>query len=273
MIAAALGTLVAAATSTASAQARQPASVGGVPAAVTLSVSMLPRVGAGFGTDPLGDETATGTAAADAQPAGVRVDRFGAASTAGQPALGGEDSPVLDTHASDRSPDLELPLNVGADGLDWTLAPYISRSWLQRDAKNDTGSIAGSEERSLSRDGKLSGYGMYTGPLVNLRVAQPLTVGLGAGIELVYMFHEAYAYTGDVTARVPFSASYALCDDLTLVIETGFGYDVRGFIDDSAAAMNDRVVGEGYGRARGPNQEPRFVDAFGWDFTISMSLP
>ena len=267
MFGAVVGTSLASIASTAAAQARQAVSISGTPAAITVSSSARPLED---DSTTLRDPTPMGGASI-----GLNVGMAG--STVGEYTLKVDGVTVPGRIDSRQGLYVALPIHVGGDGFGWTFSPFMSRSSIGRDLKDAGGYVVGSQDTSLSA------YGLYTGPVVNFHVAQPLYLGIGAGIKLAYVANDAFKYAGDAYGRVPLSATYYLTDQLALVAETGFGYGVSAFVDSGTVDGPD-VVGVN-GGVSGPadidssadfrttDEDPKFGKAFAWDFSVGVRLP
>jgi hypothetical protein len=245
--------------SNASAQARQAVAISGAPAAMSSSARPVED-----DSSTLRDPTPMGRASI-----GINVGMAG--SGVGKYTLEVEGMSVPGKVSSRQGLYLALPIHVGGDGFGWTFSPFLSRSTIAHNVKDSSGNVLGSE------DAALTAYGLYTGPVVNIQVTQPLYLGIGAGLKLAYISNKTFEYAADAYARVPISATYYVTDQLAVVAETGFGYGVSAFVDkpnvvgvDETAALNGTV---GFEDVRNTNDDPQFGKAFAWDFSVGVRLP
>ena len=260
-----IGTSLASAASTAAAQARQAVSISGAPAAITLSTSAR----------PVEDDRSSSRDRTPMGRASIGLNVGMAGSGVGKYELKVKDVSVPGEVDSRSGLYLALPIHVGGDGFGWTFSPYLSRSSITHKLKDSEGYEVGSEDTSLSA------YGLYTGPVMNFQVAQPLYLGIGAGIKLAYILNETYDYAADAYGRVPLSATYYITDQLAIVAETGIGYGVSAFIDKSVTnpnvvGVNQKAIESGsysLDDVRTTDEEPKFGKAFAWDFSIGVRLP
>ncbi|MET0343315.1 MAG: hypothetical protein ABW252_20060 [Polyangiales bacterium] len=243
----------------AEAQARQAVAISGAPAALHNAAR------------PLEDDRSTGR---DKTPMGgtsIGLNVGMAGMGAGKYTLEIDGMKVPGTVSARRGVYLSLPLHVGGEGFAWTFAPFLARSSVEHDLKDGDGNVTGAEDVALTA------YGLYTGPVYNVHVKQPLYLGVGLGLKAAYISNPAFEYAADAYARVPLSATYYVSDQLAIVAETGFGYGVSAFIDkpnvvgaDDAAVLSGNV---GFSDVKNTEDDPQFGKAFAWDFAVGIRLP
>lgn len=157
---------------------------------------------------------------------------------------------------------LAIPLSVGGNGFGWTLEPYMSRSSIGRTTRDLMGAVTGREPVDLTA------YGVYTGPVVQIHVANPLYVGVGLGVKGAYVANDGFDYAFDAYARVPLSVTYYVIDQLAVVAEFGLGYGISIFADQPRIRI-DPVTN----RPRTVPTSPQVGKSFAWDWSIGVRLP
>lgn len=157
---------------------------------------------------------------------------------------------------------LALPIHLGGEGFGWTIEPYLSRSRIGRAVKDATGMANGSE------DVELTALGAYTGPVVNLHLAEPFYLGVGFGARAAYVASDAFALGVDIYGRAPISATYYLAPQFALVAEVGLGYGGSIFAHKSRVVVDPTT-----NRSKSVTDDPLFGRALSWDFSVGVRLP
>lgn len=158
---------------------------------------------------------------------------------------------------------LALPISLGGDGFGWTIEPFYARSSMDYAITNVFLEPVGSETASLSA------YGLYTGPVYNIHIIDPLYVGVGLGVKAAYIKTNAFDYAGDAYGRMPLSATYYFTNQLAVVAELGLGYGLSVLADKSVGANLNREA-QSYDKY---GDDPKFGTAFAWDFSVGVRLP
>jgi hypothetical protein len=156
---------------------------------------------------------------------------------------------------------LSLPLQVGGDGFGWMFEPYYSRATVGTTTTDTGGQPNGTADVSLAA------YGLYTGPTVNIHVAQPLYLGIGAGIKAAYVSSNGFDYGVDAYGRVPVSATYYLSNQVALVAEMGLGYGVSAYVS------KPNVVLSPTGKVSKVENDAQFGKSLAWDCSVGVRLP
>lgn len=186
-----------------------------------------------------------------------------AGTSAGSLASSSDGLSVDDEVDARRGLHLAIPLSVGGSGFGWTLEPYMSRSSIGRSTRDPTGVITGRREQV-----ELRAYGVYTGPVVQIHVANPVYVGIGLGVKGAYVANDGFDYAFDAYARVPLSVTYYVIDQLALVAELGLGYGISIFADQPRIRIDPLT-----NKPRTVPSDPQLGKSFAWDFSIGIRLP
>lgn len=129
---------------------------------------------------------------------------------------------------------LSIPINLGGDGFGWVVEPYFHfASYAAR--------------------------GLYTGPTINLHLADPLYFGFGFGFKGAILKANELDFGIDLGGRVPFTLHYYLANDLGLIAEVGIGYTATGLILKPAPGMEAGDIS--------------FGGSFSWDFGVGLRFP
>ncbi len=156
---------------------------------------------------------------------------------------------------------LSLPIDVGGGGFGWRFEPYMAFASVGVSRTTSAGIQPGEQTN-------LTAYGMYTGPVVNIHVMQPLYLGIGAGLKAAYVSSNAFDLAVDAYVRAPVSATYYLTNTVALVAELGFGYGASVYWNKPTVVVDPvtRV-------ASNKNEDPQAGKAYLWDCSVGVRLP
>ncbi len=157
---------------------------------------------------------------------------------------------------------LSVPINLGGDGFGFVLEPLLTTSSVERNTKDSSGVVNGTESVSLL------GLGGYLGPTINFHVIDPLYLGFGVGLKGTYMLNDDFDLAADIYGRVPVTATYYLTNQVALVGEIGFGYGATVFADKPSVMVdpiNQTVTNV--------KDDPNFGLAFMWDASVGARFP
>lgn len=153
-----------------------------------------------------------------------------------------------------------FPIHLGGRGFGWTIEPYLTRSKVQRLARDAQGDIDG------SRVFDLTAFGVYTGPSVQLQLARPLYLGLGFGAASSYIESGGFDFGVDLYGRVPLTLTYYVSSQFAFIAEFSAGYGVSLFAN---RVRTDRSSG----RAILVKDPADLGRAFAWDWSFGIRLP
>jgi hypothetical protein len=225
-------------------------------AAVAVSSSVDPKATSSGGSKPDSaareDDNPMGTASI-----GIKVGLSGTG-VASLPSA--ESASFLGTINARRGMRLAFPIHLGGRGFGWTIEPYLSRSKVQRLVRDDRGGIDG------ARVFDLTGFGVYTGPSVQLQLARPLYLGLGFGAASSYIESAGFDFGVDLYGRVPLSLTYYVSNQFAFVAEFSAGYGLSLFANK---VRTDRSSG----RATLVKDPADLGRAFAWDWSFGIRLP
>jgi hypothetical protein len=245
-----MGGLVGMVPTSASAQAAEAVAVSGAQA---LSVPPPPEA--------LRDDTGGELDPTPMNSAGIGVKVGMAGMSAGEQQLRIEGKNVESRIEARRGVYVALPISLGGDGFGWSFEPYFARASVERTTRDALGAATGSTEASLTS------YGLYTGPMFNVHVVQPLYLGVGVGLKAAYVHSPSFEYALDAYARVPLSATYYLSNKLALVAELGLGYGLSAYVDKPT-----KVIGAN-GKVSAVESEAQVGKGLTWDCSIGVRLP
>jgi len=155
-----------------------------------------------------------------------------------------------------------VPITLGGDGFGWSFEPYYMKSTIAHDAKNSQGNVTGNANVDLTS------LGMYTGPIFNVHVMDPLYIGFGFGVKGAYLMNKGFDYAADLYGRVPVHATYYFNRTVAMTAEVGFGYGASAFAD------KPRVMVDPVSRSlKNVKDDPLFGLAYTWDATIGFRVP
>ncbi len=129
---------------------------------------------------------------------------------------------------------VSIPINLGGDGFGWIVEPYFHLA-------------------------SYKATGLYTGPTINLHLADPLYLGFGFGFKGALLRANELDFGIDLGGRVPFTLHYYLANDLGLIAEAGIGYTATGLSLKPVAGTE----------AGGTS----FGGAVSWDFALGLRFP
>ena len=161
-----------------------------------------------------------------------------------------------------RGVQVSVPVHLGGSGFGWTLEPFLSRSSVGHEVTDQNGAIV--DEKHVD----LTAFGIYTGPAINIHVANPLYLGLGFGVKGAYVSNDGFDYAFDVYGRAPLSATYYVTRQLALVAEFGLGYGASVYADPPRLQLDPITK-----RVRNVSGSPHVGSAFAWDCSFGIRLP
>lgn len=195
-------------------------------------------------------------------PAGVGV-KLGFASIGGSAVSVTKKGKTFASQLDDRRGMLvSVPVHLGGSGFGWTIEPYLSRSSIGHEVTDQNGALV--DEKHVD----LTAFGLYTGPAVNIHVATPLYLGIGAGVKGAYLATDGFDYAFDVYGRAPLSATYYVTNQLALVAEFGLGFGASVYADPPRLQVDPVTK-----RVRNVSGSPHVGSAFAWDCSFGIRLP
>lgn len=129
---------------------------------------------------------------------------------------------------------LSIPINLGGDGFGWMVEPYFHFASYRAN-------------------------GLYTGPTINLHLADPLYFGFGFGFKGALLYADELDFGIDLGGRIPFTLHYYLANDLGLIAEAGIGYTATGLSLKPAPGKEAGDIS--------------FGGAFAWDLSFGVRFP
>jgi hypothetical protein len=159
----------------------------------------------------------------------------------------GEGCSIIDkrcTTKSRRGVRLSFPLQIGGSIIGFRLEPYMA---LASAAK---------------------AYGVYMGPTFEFRVADPLYLGFGFGLQVAWVKDDSWKYAADIYGRIPLRVSYYVIDQLALVLEFGFGAGASGYVSELRDVINPAT-----GRRIARRTDMTFGFGRTWDLSIGIRFP
>ena len=155
-----------------------------------------------------------------------------------------------------------VPVHLGGSGFGWTIEPYLSRSSVAHEVRDQNGAIVDAKHVDLTA------FGIYTGPAINIHVANPVYLGIGFGVKGAYLATDGFDHAFDVYGRAPLSATYYVTRQLALVAEFGLGYGASVYAEPPRLQV-DPVTR----RVRNTAGSPHVGSAFAWDCSFGIRLP
>ncbi|MFT3922672.1 MAG: hypothetical protein QM778_09075 [Myxococcales bacterium] len=158
------------------------------------------------------------------------------ASDVGAPTVNGMQIPYSHTFATPQRTGVQVsvPINLGGDGFGWVVEPFMHFAAYRA-------------------------TGIYTGPTINLHLADPVYFGFGFGPKVDFLKADELNFGIDIGGRVPFTLHWYLGNDLALVGEAAIGYTATGIIKTPAPGMEAGDIS--------------FGGAFAWDFGVGIRFP
>ncbi|MDB4989653.1 MAG: hypothetical protein JWN04_4831 [Myxococcaceae bacterium] len=139
---------------------------------------------------------------------------------------------------------LSVPIQLGGSGVGFRVEPYLT----------------------LASAGKA--YGVYAGPTFEFRVAPPLYLGFGLGIQAAWVKADPWKYAGDLYGRIPLDLTYYVTDDLALVFEAAFGAGASAYFGEVKDIVNPTT-----GAKIARKADVTFGFGKIWDLSVGVRFP
>jgi hypothetical protein len=137
-------------------------------------------------------------------------------------------------------------LALGGDGLGWDIEPYM---WIT---------------------GSRRAFGGYTGPKLDLHLADPLYLGIGAGLAVARIHADHYDYGIDIMGRIPVRLTWYMGPNFGLILEFAFGAGATGYASKASTVTPDPMQ-PGVQVTTSP--ELTFGTGRTWDATLGVRFP
>jgi hypothetical protein len=137
-------------------------------------------------------------------------------------------------------------LAIGGDGMGWDIEPYM---WIT---------------------GQRRAFGAYTGPKLDLHLARPLYLGIGAGLAVARLQADHYDYGVDIMGRIPVRLTWYAGDNFGFILEFAFGAGATGY-----AAKPTKVTPDPMMPDKQVTTTPSLAFGTGrtWDATFGVRFP